>query len=86
MTGFDLPNNYTEDPEALLRKNRSCTTSSFSTPLTVEPVTPATFSTSIMAKTLHNYSIPTVANVPVGLAVNTGTENFELRIGLITMV
>jgi hypothetical protein len=39
-----------------------------------------------MAKSLHDYSTPTVANVLVGLAVNTGTGNFELRTGLITMV
>jgi hypothetical protein len=39
-----------------------------------------------MAKSLHDYSIPAVANVPVGLAVNTGVGNFELHIGLITVV
>ena len=36
--------------------------------------------------TLCDYSTPTVANMPVGPAVNTGTENFELRTGLIMMV
>jgi hypothetical protein len=30
-----------------------------------------------MAKSLHDYSTPTVANVLVGPAVNTSTENFE---------
>ena len=39
-----------------------------------------------MAKTLHDYSTPAVANVPIGLAVNMGTRNFELRTSLITMV
>ena len=39
-----------------------------------------------MAKTLHDYSTPTVHNMPVGPAVNTFTRNFELRTGLITMV
>ena len=39
-----------------------------------------------MAKTLYDYSIPAVANVPTGRAVNTGNGNFELRIGLIMMV
>jgi hypothetical protein len=37
-------------------------------------------------KSLYDYSIPAVANVPVGPTVNTGTGNFELQIGLITMV
>ena len=39
-----------------------------------------------MAKSLHDYSTPTVANVPIGLAVNVWNRNFELHTGLITMV
>ena len=39
-----------------------------------------------MAKSLHDYSTPTIANVPIGPAVNTGTGNFALWTGLITMV
>ena len=86
MSGFDLPNNYTDNLETLLRKSRSRTTSSSATPSTVEPVTPAPSATTAMAKTLCDYSTPTVANVPVGLAINTGARNFELCTGLITMV
>ena len=86
MTGFDLPNNYTTNPEALLRKNRSHVASSSATPPTDELVTPTPSATPIMAKTLHDYSTPVVANVPVGPAVNIGDGNFELRTGLITMV
>ena len=37
-------------------------------------------------KMLHEYFIPTVANVPVGPAVNMGDVNFELKTGLIIMV
>jgi hypothetical protein len=77
MGGFDLPNNYTDHPEALLRKNRSRTTSS-ATSSAVEPVIPIPFTTTDMAKSLHDYSTPIVANVPVGPAINTGTKNFEL--------
>jgi hypothetical protein len=84
MSGFDLPNNYIDNPEALLRKNRSRTTSS-ATPSAVEPVTPVPFTTSLMAKSLRDYTL-VVANVPVGSAINTGTGNFELCTGLITMV
>jgi hypothetical protein len=80
MSSFDLPNNYTDNPEALLRKSRSCTASSSTTPPAVEPVTPAPSTISAMAKTLHDYSTPTVGNMPVGPAVNTGdkTSNFTL--------
>ena len=85
MTGYKLPKNYIENLEALLRKKRSHTTSS-ATPSTVELVTPAPSATPIMAKTLHDYSTPVVANVPIGPAVNIGDGNFELRTGLIMMV
>jgi len=39
-----------------------------------------------MAKTLHDYSTPTIANMPIGPAVNIRDGNFELHTGLITMV
>ena len=86
MTGFSLPNNYIPNPEALLRKNKSCAASSSTIPPTHEPVTPVPSATTEMAKSLRDYSTPAVANVPIGPAVNTGTGNFELRTGLITMV
>ena len=86
MGGFDLPNNYTDNPEALLRKNRSRTTSSSATPPTSELVNPAPPATTVMSKSLHNYTTIAVANEPVGPTVNTGTGNFELCTGLITMV
>jgi hypothetical protein len=37
-------------------------------------------------KTLRKYSVPNVANVPVGPAVNMGDASFELKTGLIMMV
>ena len=86
MTGFDLPNNYTANPKALLRKKRSCATSSSATPPTSELVTPTPSATPIMAKTLRDYSVPTVANLPIRLAINTGNRNFELCTSLIMMV
>ena len=69
MSGFDLPNSYTDNLEALLRKSRSCTASSSATPPTVEPITPKPSSTTAMAKTLHDYSTPAIANMPVGPTV-----------------
>ena len=86
MTGYNLPENYTNNLEALLRKNRSRTTSSSAIPLAVELVTPTPSATTAMANTLHNYSTPVVANMPVGPAINTGAGNFELCTGLIMMV
>ena len=86
MSGFDLSNNYTDNPEALPTKSQSHTASSSTTPPAVEPVTPIPSATTTMAKSLRDYSTPAVANVPVGPAVNMGTKNFELWTGLITMV
>ena len=37
-------------------------------------------------KTLHKYSVPTIANVPIGPTVNMGDTNFKLKINLIMMV
>jgi hypothetical protein len=37
-------------------------------------------------KSLHEFSILIVANVPTGPAINISDKNFELRTGLITMV
>ena len=86
MSAFDLPNNYTDNSEALFRKNRSRTISSSATPSAVEPFTPIPSATIDMAKSLQDYSTPAIANVPVGLTVDTGTRNFELCTGLIMMV
>jgi hypothetical protein len=78
MSGFDLPNSYTDNTEALLRKNRSHTTSSSATPPVVKLVTPVPSATSEMAKSLRDYSTTVVANVAVGPTANMGTRNFEL--------
>ena len=77
MSGFDLLNNYTDNPEALLRKSRSRTTSSSATLPEVELVPPAPSATTAMVKKQRDYSTPAVANVPVGPAVNTGTRNLS---------
>jgi hypothetical protein len=86
MSGLDLPNNFLDNLEALLKKNRSRTTSSSATSLAVELVTFAPSTTIIMAKSLRDYSTPAVANVPIGPAVNIRTGNFELRTSLIMVV
>jgi hypothetical protein len=85
MSGFDLPNNYLDNSEALLRKNRSRASAS-ATPLVVEPVTSAPSTTIIMAKSFRDYSTPAISNMLIGPVVNTGTGNFELWTSLIMMV
>ena len=87
MSGFDLPNNFTDNPEALQRKRKARATSSSATALAVESLIAApSATTATMAKSLREYSTPTVANMLVGPTVNVGNDNFELRTGLITMV
>jgi len=85
MTGFSLPENYIPNPDALLRKNRSRTSSSASS--SSKPVAVAPSATNEMAqKTLREYSVPAITNVPTGPAINVGDQTFELRTRLITMV
>src|SRR5919198_3867137 len=87
MTGFSLSENFIQNPEELLRKNRSRTSSSFATPPTNQPVASALTELVEMAqKSLREFSVPAVANVPTGPIVNVGDKNFELQTGLITMV
>ena len=87
MTGFDLPPNFTEDPESLVRRAQT----HFDSPRHVQSeVNPASFvpstSTAMAQKTLRDYSGLSADQVPTGPVVNTGTRNFEIRTGLITMV
>ena len=86
MTGFDLPQNFTQNPESLLRIRPhiippQCTLSAS------EQVSNAQSASNSMAqKTLRDFSAPSTNNVPVGPDVSTGGENFEIKTGLIAMV
>ena len=87
MTGFDLPQNFHSDPESLLRRTRARLVSSRSSLSAAEPVIASSSASQAMAqKTLRDYSAPSANQVPTGPKVNTGGENFEIKIGLITMV
>jgi len=86
MSGFNLPVNFHSDPETLLRNRRVRTVSSSATQLASKSTVPAPTARIAMAKTLHNYSTPVVANVPSGPAVNMGNGSFEIRTVLISMV
>ena len=87
MTSFVLTTNFIENLESLLRKPRRRLVLPDTTLLADEPLTLAPFATTDMAqKTLHEFSIPAIVNVPIGAAINVGNKNFELHTGLITMV
>ena len=87
MTGFDLPQNFTQNPESLLRRVL---------PRVVPPqrvlslselvISAPSISNSMAQKTLHDYSAPSANNVPVGSDVSTEGENFKIKTSLITMV
>jgi hypothetical protein len=87
MSGFNLSENFILDPKALLKKKGTHASTSSTTPPITEPLMSVPATTINMAqKSLREFSVLTVANVPTGPAVNLGDKNFELRTGLITMV
>ena len=86
MTGFSLPENYTANPERLVRRARPRvvpplyppgTGTHFGTPLVLE---------AMAEKTLREFSVPSIDNVATGLNINVGDVNFELKSSLINMV
>src|SRR6185312_5576701 len=87
MTGFDLPQNFTPNPESLLRRVRPRVVPPQISLSAAEPVIQAPSASQAMAqKTLRDYSAPSASQVPTRPEVNTGGENFEIKTGLITMV
>ena len=87
MTGFELPNNFIENPEILLRRVRPRVVPPQVSLPAVKPVSLAPSTSNSMAeKTLHEFSTPSAANVPVGPTVATGNRSFEIMTGHISMV
>src|SRR4026208_1684754 len=87
MTGFDLPQNLHSNPESLLRRMRARLVSPRRSLPAADPVIASSSAPRAMAqKTLRDYSAPSASQVPTGPEVNTGGENFEIKMGLITMV
>ena len=79
MSGFDLPDNFTPNLEALLRKKGTHASTSYSMPPSTKPLTSVPATTTTMAqKSLCEFSIPSIANVPTEPAVNLRDKNFEL--------
>ena len=88
MTGFDLPTNYVEDPEALVRRTRAklkkvsaleSEDNQISRSLTLE-------FEAMANKTLREFFAPTTANIHTRPEVNIGDNAFELKPALINMV
>ena len=87
MSGFALPTNFIENLESLLRKPRRRLMLPEATLPANEPLASTPSATITMAqKTLREFSIPVVANVLIGPAINVGDKNFEFCTRLITMV
>ena len=87
MTGFSLPENYTDNPERLVRRARPRVVP----PLAILPAQKPsseepTVSEAMAEKTLHEFSILSTANVATGPSINVGDVNFELKSSLINMV
>ena len=87
MTGFDLPQNFTPNPESLLRRVRPRVVPSQISLSAAEPVIQAPLASQAIAqKMLHHYSAPSANQVPTGPEVNTGGDNFEIKTSIIIMV
>ena len=88
MTGFDLPTNYVDDLEALLKRTKAklkkvsaleSEDNQIRRSLTPE-------FEAMANKTLREFSAPTTANIRTGLAINVGDNGFELKPALLNMM
>jgi len=87
MTGFSLPENYTDNPERLVRRARPHVVPLLAILPAQEPIQEAPLVLEAMAeKTLHEFSVPCTDNVATGTNINVGGVNFELKSSLINKV
>jgi hypothetical protein len=87
MTGFDLPTNYIDDLEALLKGTRAKLKKNLALESEDNRIRSLTLEFEAMAnKSLREFSAPTIANIHTGLEVNVGENGFELKPTLINMV
>ena len=85
MTGFDLPTNYVEDPEALIRRTRAKlkkVSALESEDNHIRQILTPVFE-AMADKTLHEFAALTTANICTGPTVNVGDNGFELKPALI---
>ena len=88
MIGFDLPTNYVDDPEALLKRTKAKLKKVSALESEDNQIRQSlTLELEAMAnKTLHEFSAPTTANIRTRPTVNVGDNGFELKPALINMV
>jgi hypothetical protein len=87
--GFDLLEDYTSNPKAILRKNRARLKKTSVVETLGDSQAKRSLASEFEAmadKTLREFSVPTTANIRMGPAVNVGENGFELKPALITMV
>ena len=88
MTGFDLPTNYVDDPEALLKRTKAklkkVSALESEDNQIRQSLTPKF--EAMADKTLREFFAPTTANIRTGPTVNVGDNGFELKLALINMV
>ena len=87
MTGFSLPENYTDNLERLVRRARPRVVPPLAILPAQEPIQEAPLVLEAMAeKTLREFFVPSTDNVATGPNINVGDMNFELKSSLINMV
>ena len=87
MTGFSLPENYTDNLEKLVRRTRPRVVPPLAILPAQEPIQEAPLVPEAMAeKTLREFSVPSTDNVATSPNINVGDVNFELKSSLINMV
>jgi hypothetical protein len=89
MHGFDLPENFVENPKALLRRTRAKLkkVSALDLEDNHQIRRSLTLEFEAMAnKTLREFSAPTTANIHTGPTTNVGDNGFELKPALINIV
>ena len=87
MTGFSLLENYTDNPERLVKRARPRVVPTLAIPPAQKPIQEAPLVPEAMAeKTLREFSVPSTNNVATGPNINVGDINFELKSSLINMV
>ena len=88
MTDFDLPTNYVENIEALLRRTKAKLKKILALELkdnqTRRSLTPVF--EAVAEKTFCEFSTPITANIHTVPTVNVGDNVFELKPALINMV
>ena len=73
MTGFSLPENYTHNPERLVRRPRPRVVPPFTILPAQEPILEEPLVLEAMAeKTLREFSVPSTDNVATGPNINVG--------------